>query len=145
MDTCQIIFTTGFVSDGRLCVTSYTATCDEQPGICHRDAQCIYSHDEQRYTCICRPGTVGDGYTDCKLERNLFWLVNQFHTKWWSFLTESHRLCCVRSLTVLTVTVLPYSSCAKFLIEISRLISNILSQLKLALRIGCWRITPAYD
>lgn len=44
------------------------AACDEQPGICHRNAQCVYSRDERRHKCVCKHGTVGDGYEDCREE-----------------------------------------------------------------------------
>lgn len=46
----------------------HAVTCDDQPGVCHQNAQCLYSSDEGRQKCVCNPGTVGDGYADCHEE-----------------------------------------------------------------------------
>uniref|UniRef100_A0A914DFS9 EGF-like domain-containing protein n=1 Tax=Acrobeloides nanus TaxID=290746 RepID=A0A914DFS9_9BILA len=47
-------------------------TCDQDPRICHVDANCVYNRQESRYSCVCKAEYSGDGYSNCIREASCF-------------------------------------------------------------------------
>ncbi|KAH7678457.1 hypothetical protein AAVH_41642, partial [Aphelenchoides avenae] len=61
----------GFVKQGGECAPSQdgrltqallpSLSCHLDAALCHVNAGCTYVHTESRYTCVCKPGTTGNG------------------------------------------------------------------------------------
>lgn len=69
----------GYTGTGQDCQPATAVSCNERPEMCHANAECIYSHEKNEYVCVCKHGSVGDGYRNCIVQGLLGFHLMRLH------------------------------------------------------------------